>query len=163
MVYTLKFMYPSLNFVFLTSTVRENFGDTMLIQTNTFGHNILLRKVPYYFAAREGKTQSRNEKHILSLSKKKTKWRTDIREGFACPIPHSKGPIFAKRGRVISGRLANRFGSRFGTNTKLLRGVIGPVSTSNYYSGQKSEAPKAPDFERFIISSRAKRVYRAWC
>ena len=46
---------------------------------------------------------------------------------------------------------------------KLLRGVIRPISTPNCYSGQKNEAPKAPDFERFIISSRAKRVYRAWC
>jgi len=36
-------------------------------------------------------------------------------------------------GQVISGRLANRFGSRFGTNTKLLLGVIGPISTPNDY------------------------------
>ena len=43
------------------------------------------------------------------------------------------GPIFGGRGRVISGRLANRFGSPFGTNTKLLRGVIGSVSTPNDY------------------------------
>ena len=45
----------------------------------------------------------------------------------------SMGPIFAERGRVISGHLANRFGSRFGTNTKLLRGVIKPRSTPNDY------------------------------
>ena len=36
------------------------------------------------------------------------------------------GPFFAGKGWVISGRLANRLGSRFGTNTELLRGVIGP-------------------------------------
>ena len=39
----------------------------------------------------------------------------------------SVGPISAGRGRIISGHLAYRFGSRFGTNTKLLRGVIGPM------------------------------------
>ena len=43
----------------------------------------------------------------------------------------SVGPISAGRGRIISGHLAYRFGSRFGTNTKLLRGVIGPMSTLN--------------------------------
>ena len=35
--------------------------------------------------------------------------------------------------RLISGRLANRLGSRFGTNTKLFCGVIGPISAPNYY------------------------------
>ena len=35
--------------------------------------------------------------------------------------------FLAGRGRIISGLLANWFGSRFGTNAKLLRGVIGPV------------------------------------
>ena len=43
------------------------------------------------------------------------------------------GPISAERGWVISGRLANRFGSRFGVNTKLLRGVIEPISMPNEY------------------------------
>ena len=42
-------------------------------------------------------------------------------------------PNFARRGWVISGRLANRFRSRFGTNTKLLLGVIGPISMPNDY------------------------------
>ena len=64
---------------------------------------------------------------------KKTKWRTELPEGFACLIPPSMGPIFAGRGRVISGRRANTFGSRFGTNTKLLRGVFGPTSIPNDY------------------------------
>ena len=41
---------------------------------------------------------------------KKTKWRTELPEGFACPIPLSMGPIFEGRGRVISGRRANTFG-----------------------------------------------------
>ena len=36
---------------------------------------------------------------------KKTKWRTKLSEGFACPSAPSMGPIFAGRGRVISGRL----------------------------------------------------------
>ena len=66
--------------------------------------------------------------------------RTELPEGFAYPtspppppLPASMVPISARRGRVISGRLANRFGSRFNTNTKLLRGVIGPISTPNDY------------------------------
>ena len=58
---------------------------------------------------------------------KKTKWGMELPEGFACPIPPSMGQFFAGRGRVISGLLANWFGSRFGTNTKLLRVVIGPI------------------------------------
>ena len=41
--------------------------------------------------------------------------------------------IFVGRGRVILGRLANTFGSRFETNTKLFRvwRVVGPKSTPN--------------------------------
>ena len=50
---------------------------------------------------------------------KTTKWRTAHPEGVTCPTPTSMGPISAGRGRVISGRLANRFGRRFATNTKL--------------------------------------------
>ena len=39
---------------------------------------------------------------------------------------------FFGEGTGISGRcLTNRFGSRFGTSTKLFRGVIGPISTPN--------------------------------
>ena len=41
------------------------------------------------------------------------KWWTELPEGFAYPIPPSMGPIFAARGQVILGYLANRFGSRF--------------------------------------------------
>ena len=40
--------------------------------------------------------------------------------------------IFAGR-PVISGRLANRNGSRIGANKKKLRGVIAPISTPNDY------------------------------
>ena len=40
--------------------------------------------------------------------------------------------IFAGR-PVISGRLANRNGSRIGANKKKLRGVIAPTSTPNDY------------------------------
>ena len=47
---------------------------------------------------------------------------------------HGMGPISADWGRVISGRLVNRFGSPyFGANTKLLRGVIQPISVANQY------------------------------
>ena len=38
---------------------------------------------------------------------------------------------FCGKGTGISGRLTNRFGSRFGKSTKLFRGVIGPTSTPN--------------------------------
>ena len=41
-------------------------------------------------------------------------------------------PIFEERGQVILGHLAKRFGRQF-ENTKLLRRVIGPISTSNDY------------------------------
>ena len=67
------------------------------------------------------------------LRRKKTKWWTTQPEGLACSTPPSIGPIFAARGRVISGSLANRFGSRFGTNTELLRGVVHPICTPNDY------------------------------
>ena len=58
---------------------------------------------------------------------KTTKWRTAHPEGVTCPTPTSMGPISAGRGRVISGRLANRFGSRFATSTKLLSTVFDEV------------------------------------
>ena len=90
--------------------------------------------VLYYWAARKGNFQSRI---TFCLCRRKTKWRTELPEGFAYPTtplpPASMGPISAGRGRVISGRLANRFGSRFNTNTKLLRGVIGPISAPHDY------------------------------
>ena len=60
---------------------------------------------------------------------KKTKWRTELPEGSTCPICASMRPIFSGRGRVISGLLEDRFGSRFGTNTNLLGEVIGPKLT----------------------------------
>ena len=33
--------------------------------------------------------------------------QTELTDGFVCPIPSSKGPIFAWRSQVISGCLAN--------------------------------------------------------
>ena len=50
------------------------------------------------------------------MLKKRTKWRT---EPPACPIPASMGPPFAGSGWVVSGLLADRFRSQFGTNTIL--------------------------------------------
>ena len=58
---------------------------------------------------------------------KKTKWQAELPKGFVCPIPPSMGLILAGRGQFISGRLANRLGSPFGMNTKLLHGVIGLI------------------------------------
>ena len=43
------------------------------------------------------------------------------------------GLIFVGRGWVISGLLADGFGSWFGMNTKLLHGVMGPISIPNDY------------------------------
>ena len=57
-------------------------------------------------------TQLRTTFHLCP---KKTKWRTEFSEGFACPIP-LQWADFAGSGQVISGRLANRFGSRFEKN-----------------------------------------------
>lgn len=59
------------------------------------------------------------EHNFLIIGRKKTKWWTAQPEGIACST------------RVISGRLAKSFGSRFGTNTELLRRVIRPISTPN--------------------------------
>ena len=62
----------------------------------------------------------------LSLSKK-----DKPRRRWVCHSPFN-APICAGRGRVISGRLANRLESRFGTNTKLLRGVNWPYISIQY-------------------------------
>ena len=63
------------------------------------------------------------------IRRKKTKWRTAQPEGVGVPLPLQRSRFL----RAISGRLANRFGSRFWKNPKLLRGVIGPISTPNDY------------------------------
>ena len=63
----------------------------------------------------------------------KTKLRMAHPQGIECPTPPSAGDDFCWKGTAISGRLADRFGSRFGTNTKSLRGDIGPISTTNGY------------------------------
>ena len=43
------------------------------------------------------------------------------------------GADFVGRGQVISGHPANRFGSGFGLNTKLLHKIIDPISVPNDY------------------------------
>ena len=82
--------------------------------------------MPQYWAACEENAQSRNTFHLC-----RNKWGMELPEGFACPILTSIWPIFAGMGQVISGCQANRLGSRFGTNTKLLHGVIGLISISS--------------------------------
>ena len=47
--------------------------------------------------------------------------------------PSLNGADFCGGGWVISGLLVDGFGSWFGTNTKLLHGVMGPISTPNDY------------------------------
>ena len=86
----------------------------------------------YYWAACKGNAQLINEKQFF-LSQKKTKWQTEIPEGFACPIPPVNGADFVRREWVISCHLANRFGRELGTNTKLMHGVIDSISTPNDY------------------------------
>ena len=61
------------------------------------------------------------------------KWQTEIPEGFACPIPPINGADFVGREWVISGHPVNRFGSGFGSNTKVLHEVIDPISVPNDY------------------------------
>ena len=74
------------------------------------------------------------KKQILSMSKE-----TNINGGWNSqkalhvPFPPSMKPIFVGRRRVIPSHVANKFGSWFGTNKKLLRGVNGPISTTNDY------------------------------
>ena len=106
-------------------------------------HDLCTRIVPffhsyhtliiYYWAAHKGNDQSRHEKqYSFYVKKRQNGWQTELPEGFACLIPHSMEPIFEERGQVILGHLAKRFGRQF-ENTKLLHGVIGPISTSNNY------------------------------
>ena len=49
------------------------------------------------------------------------------------PPPTSMGADFYGEGKGHRFGLANRFGARFGTNTKLSQGVIRPISTPNDY------------------------------
>ena len=83
----------------------------------------------YYWAACEGNTQLRNKKQILFMSK-----MTDINPRRLC-MSHSSfnGADFMGRRQVISGHLANRFGSGFRSNAKLSHGVIDPMSVPNDY------------------------------
>jgi len=50
-------------------------------------------------------------------------------------VSHSpfNGADFVGRGQVISCHPVNRFGGEFGTNTKLMHGVIDPISTPTDY------------------------------
>jgi len=72
-----------------------------------------------------------------------------VLKGFACPItPSFSGADFACRERVILGL------SRFETNTKLLRGVIKPISTSNAEAAETmpSHGPHGKSFDLLQFS-----------
>ena len=72
--------------------------------------------------------------NILSeVCQKRQNGGRNSQKALRVPFPFQWGRFLKGRGRVISGRRANTFGSRFGTNTKLLRGVFGPISTPNDY------------------------------
>ena len=87
--------------------------------------NVLSLEVTLFLAAHESNTQSRNT--FGHVEKDKTQ------QALCVPFPLQWGPIFAGRGQVISGHLVKRLGSQFGTNTKLLFGINGPISTWNDY------------------------------
>ena len=64
----------------------------------------------------------------LSVEKRQNGGRLS-QKALGVPLPLQRSRFL----RAISGRLANRFGSRFWKNPKLLRGVTGPISTPNDY------------------------------
>ena len=64
----------------------------------------------------------------LSVEKRQNGGRLS-QKALGVPLPLQRSRFL----RAISGRLANRFGSRFWKNPKLLRGVFGPISTPNDY------------------------------
>lgn len=75
-----------------------------------------------------------NSGYVIISSAKGDVKEGELPEHFACPIPPSMRSILTGRGQVSLGRLANRFGSCIGTNTKPLHRVISPPSTPNHYS-----------------------------
>lgn len=90
----------------------------------------------YYWAARKSNAQSRITFHLY---RKNTNWGRE-QEPLRVPSwPPFNGANFESRGRVISCRLANRVGSRFETNRKLLPEIIGPISTPNDYLNTSSD------------------------
>ena len=91
----------------------------------------------YYCAARESNAQSRITFHLY---RKNTNWWRELPAAFTYPFMGPfNGANFASKGRVISCRLANRVGSRFETNRKLLPEIIGPISTPNDYLNASSD------------------------
>ena len=73
--------------------------------------------------AREGNCQRLIEKRLPSMSK-----NDEMAGGTPRKLceSHSHRADFCEEGRIISGHLANRLGSRFGTKTKLLRSRTSP-------------------------------------
>ena len=70
--------------------------------------------------------------YLQSMSKKYKMADVTPRRFCVCHFFFNRTDLW-REGRVISCCLANRFGSPFGTNTKLLRGVIGSTFTPNDY------------------------------
>ena len=98
--------------------------------------SLLTSSFSYLLGCPEGNTQPKNERqhsfYMYWYVQKRQNGRQNSQKALHVPFP-LQGPNFAGRGQVISGRLANRFGSQFGTNTKLLLVVIGPISMPNDY------------------------------
>ena len=67
----------------------------------------------------------------LSVEKRQNGGRLS-QKALGVPLPLQRSRFL----RAISGRLGNRFGSPFWKNPKLLRGVIGPISTPNGGGGR---------------------------
>ena len=57
----------------------------------------------------------------------------NFQEALRIPFPLQWGRFLRGGDGYLSGRQANRLRSRFGTNAKLLYGVIGPISGRNDY------------------------------
>ena len=79
------------------------------------------------FPAREVNAQQKNGGRLVCAAKRQNGGGKSKRAlGVPCQLEWGR---FCGEGTFISGRLENRFKSRFGTNTKLLRGVFCPIST----------------------------------
>ena len=76
------------------------------------------------WAARGSNAQSRTTFH-LCLKRQNSEWTSQkaLRVRFLLQW----GRFVREGDGFFLGRLANCFGSRFGTNTKLLRGLTGPI------------------------------------
>ena len=65
----------------------------------------------HYWSVREGNAQSKNGGRLVCAGKRQNGGRNSPKV-LGVPFPLQMGSIFAGRGQIISGRLANRFASQ---------------------------------------------------